>query len=97
MFLGVPKGNRTEFGPGGSEACDGGGRQLCEGRVALRELVRNGQHLGFRGNGNDSLTLQVAEDASARDWKGVRDSGCSIWLLRIFWEQLAAPGMRVRV
>src|SRR5450432_4284328 len=36
----------AELRPGGSEACDGGGRQLCEGRVALRELVRNRQHLG---------------------------------------------------
>jgi len=31
----------------------------------LRELVRNRQHVGVRGNGDDSLTLEVAGDASA--------------------------------
>jgi hypothetical protein len=48
----------------------------CEDRVALRELVRNGQHLGFRVNGDDLLTLQVPEDVSARDLKDVRDIAC---------------------
>jgi hypothetical protein len=63
----------AELGPGRSEPCDGSGRELCEGRVALRELVRNAKHVDVRVDSDDSLALEVAEDAGARDLKGVRN------------------------
>jgi hypothetical protein len=43
---------------GGREPGGGSGRQLCQGRVALRELVRNGQDVSIRVDGDHSLTLQ---------------------------------------
>lgn len=56
----------AELGPGGSEPRDGDGSKRSEGRVALRELVRNAKHVGVRIDGDDSLTLQVAEVRARR-------------------------------
>jgi hypothetical protein len=38
-----------------------------------RQPVRNGKCLGVRVNGDDSLALEIARDASARDLKGIND------------------------
>ena len=70
----------AELGPCRSETGDGGGSELCKGRIALGELVRNAEDVGVRDDSDDSLTLEVAEDAGARDLKGVRNTSTTLLL-----------------
>jgi hypothetical protein len=61
-----PASDECQLGPGWSETRDGGSRELCERRIGLGELVRNGAHVGVRVDGDDSLALEITEDAGGQ-------------------------------